>query len=127
VLTSKGSFLYNGRFTEDADVTTYGMGPQGVGHVAKKGFVGHRVLLNAVTLRGGDTWATEAVGPGFTGEKEQPFQCHMQVMTRKGIWNLENMQFSQLLADNVTGFLFVWSPLKIKGGTGSPGNPVAIY
>lgn len=20
-----------------------------------------------------------------------------------------------------------WSPLKIKGGTGSPGNPVAIY
>ncbi len=24
-------------------------------------------------------------------------------------------------------FLFVWSPLKIKGGTGSPGNPIALY
>jgi hypothetical protein len=24
-------------------------------------------------------------------------------------------------------FLFVWSPLKMKGGTGSPGNPVALY
>ena len=31
------------------------------------------------------------------------------------------------LADNVTEFLFVWSPLKIEGGTGSPDNPVAIY
>jgi hypothetical protein len=24
-------------------------------------------------------------------------------------------------------FLFVWSPLKMKGATGSPGNPVALY
>jgi len=31
------------------------------------------------------------------------------------------------LADNVTEFLFVWSPLKIEGGTGTTENPVAIY
>jgi hypothetical protein len=36
-------------------------------------------------------------------------------------------QFTQLLEDNVDEFLFVWAPLKIVGGTGSPGNPVAIY
>ena len=80
-----------------------------------------------IILWGGDTWGTEAVGPGFAGENEQPFQCHIQMMPRYGIWNLENMQFSELLADNVSEFLFVWSPLKIKGATGSPGNPVAIY
>ena len=80
-----------------------------------------------IILWGGNTWATEAVGPRFGGEQEQPFQCHIQMMTRRGICNLENLSFSQLLADNLTEFLFVWSPLKIKGGTGSPGNPVAIY
>jgi hypothetical protein len=31
------------------------------------------------------------------------------------------------LKDHVYEFLFVWAPLKIVGGTGSPGNPVALY
>jgi len=31
------------------------------------------------------------------------------------------------LADNMPEFLFVWSPLKMKGATGSPGNPLAIH
>ena len=76
-----------------------------------------------IILWGGDTWATEAV----PGEGEQPFECHIKMMTRSGIWNLENMDLSQLVADKAYEFLFAWSPLKIKGGTGSPGNPVAIY
>ncbi|MGK0173227.1 MAG: hypothetical protein ACI9W2_004974 [Gammaproteobacteria bacterium] len=37
VITSKGQFFYNGRFLEDPDVHTYGMGSLGVEHVAKKG------------------------------------------------------------------------------------------
>jgi kynurenine formamidase len=71
---------------------------------------------------GGDTWATEAV----PGEGAQPFECHIK-MTKRGIWNLENLDFHQLLADKAYEFLFVWSPLKMKGATGSPGNPVALY
>lgn len=31
------------------------------------------------------------------------------------------------VADKAYEFLFAWSPLKIKGATGSPGNPIAIY
>ena len=34
---------------------------------------------------------------------------------------------SQLVADKAYEFLFVWSPLKMKGATGSPGNPMALY
>ena len=217
VITSKGQFFYNGRFLEDADVQTYGMGSLGVEHVARKGFVCRGVLLDAVALRGGqlpipkkvgpsdpgnvtaddvkamvkrqgidpigegdcvflytghgdiwhpskwdtfdaaekqkriaafnagepgfditacnflaeqkiilwggDTWATEAVG----AEGTNPFECHVQMMPRRGIWNLENLDLSQLVADKAYEFLFVWSPLKIKGGTGSPGNPIALY
>lgn len=221
VRTSKGDFFYNGRYLTDAGVSAYGMGPLGVEHVAKIGFVCRGVLLDAVALRGGqlpipveaspsdpgiitaedvktmirnqgiapigkgdcvflytghgniwhptnwdsydaaektrrvaefnsgepgfgisaceylasrkiilwgaDTWASEAVGPGFAGETSQPFECHIKLMTKRGIWNLENLDLSQLVADKAYEFLFAWSPLKIKGGTGSPGNPVAMY
>jgi kynurenine formamidase len=76
-----------------------------------------------IALWGGDTWATEAV----PGEGEQPFECHIRMMTKRGIWNLENLDFSQLLADKTYEFLFAWAPLKMKGATGSPGNPIAMY
>ncbi len=80
-----------------------------------------------IILWGADTWASEAVGPGFGGEGPQPFECHIKLMTKRGIFNIENLDFSQLIADQAYEFLFVWSPLKIKGGTGSPGNPIALY
>jgi len=80
-----------------------------------------------IILTGGDTWATEAVGKGAGGENVQPFECHIKLQTKRGIWNLENLDFSQLIADKAYEFLFVWSPLKMKGATGSPGNPVALY
>ncbi len=80
-----------------------------------------------IILWGADTWGSEAVGPGFGGENDQPFECHVEMLTKRGIWNLENMDLSKLAEDKAYEFLFVWSPLKIKGGTGSPGNPVALY
>jgi len=80
-----------------------------------------------IILTGADTWAVEAVAPTFGGETEQPFECHIEMIPKRGIWNLENLDLSQLVADGISEFLFVWSPLKIKGATGSPGNPVALY
>jgi kynurenine formamidase len=76
-----------------------------------------------IALTGADTWATEAV----PGEGEQPFECHIKLQTKRGIWNLENMDLSQLVADKAYEFAFVWAPLKMKGATGSPGNPIALY
>jgi len=81
-----------------------------------------------IILTGADTWAVEAVGKGSAGENpNQPFECHIKMQTKRGIWNLENMDLTQLVADKAYEFLFVWSPLKMKGATGSPGNPVALY
>ena len=76
-----------------------------------------------VALTGADTWAAEAV----PGEGEQPFECHIKLQTKRGIWNIENLDLGQLVADKAYEFLFAWSPLKMKGATGSPGNPIAIY
>jgi kynurenine formamidase len=80
-----------------------------------------------IILTGADTWAVEAVGKDGAGETPQPFECHIKMQTKRGIWNLENMDLTQLVADRAYEFLFVWSPLKMKGATGSPGNPVALY
>jgi len=78
-----------------------------------------------IAMTGGDTSANDAQPVG----EEEGFAvpCHTDSQTRYGIWNLENMEFTQLLKDHVYEFLFVWAPLKIVGGTGSPGNPVALY
>jgi kynurenine formamidase len=80
-----------------------------------------------IILTGADSWPTEAVGKNFGGEGPQPFECHMRLQTRLGIWNIENLDLTQLIEDQVYEFLFVWSPLKLKGATGSPGNPMALY
>lgn len=80
-----------------------------------------------IILWGADTSSSEAVGRDWGGENAQPFECHIKMMTRSGIWNIENLDLSQLVADRAHEFLFAWSPLKIKGATGSPGNPVAMY
>lgn len=77
-----------------------------------------------VAMVGSDTWGTEAV-PGE--DPNRPFDCHIEWMVKHGITNIENLEVSRLLEDKVYEFLFVFAPLKIKGGTGSPGNPVAIY
>lgn len=77
-----------------------------------------------IVLTGADTWATEAV-PGEN--PNNPFECHLNMQTKRGIWNIENLDLSQLVADKAYEFLFVWAPLKMKGATGSPGNPVALY
>ena len=39
---------------------------------------------------------------------------------------MENMRFEDLVADRVYEFLFVFTPLRLEGATGSPGRPVAI-
>lgn len=57
------------------------------------------------------------------GEK---FNVHLELTMKNGIFNLEWMDFETLSADKVYQFMFVFTPLRIKGATGSPGRPLAI-
>ena len=78
-----------------------------------------------IILTGGDTSANDAQ-PG--GEEDGfAVPCHTELQTRRGIWNIENLDLTVLSKEKVYEFLFVWSPLKMKGATGSPGNPVAMW
>lgn len=82
-----------------------------------------------VSMLGMDNWGIEP----YDFSKVPPAQikswayCHMNLMTRRGIYLFENLDLKQLGEDKAYEFLFTWAPLKIVGATGSPGNPVAAY
>jgi kynurenine formamidase len=59
-------------------------------------------------------------------DPDRPFEVHQWLIARNGIYNLEALNLAGLVADEVWEFAFVFSPLKLKGATGSPGNPIAV-
>jgi kynurenine formamidase len=54
------------------------------------------------------------------------YPAHQLLITQNGIWNQENLHFEELLAERTYQFLFVFTPVRFKGATGSPGRPIAI-
>jgi kynurenine formamidase len=85
-----------------------------------------------IALQMGDTSANdaqpfgEAWKPGDKGN-EYAVPCHTEMMPRRGIWNLENVDTESLVNNKIYEGAFIWAPLRIIGGTGSPGNPVVLY
>lgn len=76
-----------------------------------------------VCVVGADSWAVEAV-PGK--DEKRPFEAHAIWVTMNGIFIIENQWLEDLAADKVYEFAWSFNPLPVKGGTGSPGNSVAI-
>ena len=76
-----------------------------------------------VVLVGSDTWATEVVP---NPNPELAFPVHQLLIPRNGIYIFENLLTEELARDRVYEFAFFFAPLKMKGATGSPANPLAI-
>jgi kynurenine formamidase len=51
---------------------------------------------------------------------------HQILLVRNGVHIIEVMNLDELAHDGVSDFLFMVSPLKIRGGTASPVRPVAV-
>jgi kynurenine formamidase len=97
----------------------YGSGTPGIG---LKG--GQWLADQKVVLVGADTGGVEvAPNPEHPGAEAI---VHQLMITRNGIHFLENLDTSELARDKAYEFAFVFSPLKLKGATGSPGNPIAV-
>jgi kynurenine formamidase len=100
------------------DNEAYGGGEPGIGLAAAKFLTDRKVALI-----GTDTWGIECV------PHEDPktvFPVHQWNLTKNGVYHLENLDLEELAASDVREFCFMFSPLRLKGATGSPGNPVAI-
>jgi len=76
-----------------------------------------------VTITGGDT-STNEVSPN--PDRTLAIPVHQELMMKNGIFNVENMTFEQLAADEAYEFLFIATPIRYKGATGSPLRPLAI-
>lgn len=100
------------------DNKTYGDGEPGIGMEAAKWLSAQKTVLT-----GADTWAIEVVP---SENPERPFEVHQWMLTRHGIYNLENLDLEELAADKVYEFAFIYAPLPLKGASGSPGNPIAV-
>jgi kynurenine formamidase len=100
------------------DNQAYGEGEPGLGLAAAKYLTDRKVALI-----GADTWAIEAVPHE---NKELAFPVHQWNLTLNGVYHLENLDLEEISKSGTNEFCFVFSPLRLKGATGSPGNPIAI-
>ncbi|OQV02108.1 hypothetical protein CLAIMM_07358 [Cladophialophora immunda] len=93
-------------------------GTPGVDASAAKWLASHKIRA-----AGGDTISFEqvAIGPNFY---KRP--VHGTLLWENGIHIIELMDLEELSKENVKEFLFVLSPLKLVGATGSPVRPLAI-
>jgi kynurenine formamidase len=101
------------------DNDTYNSGEPGLGIAAAKWIAARKVVLI-----GADSWAVEAI-PGE--DPDIAFPVHRLMLVENGIYLLENLDLSSLVKNKIHEFAFIFAPLRLKGATGSPGNPVAVY
>jgi kynurenine formamidase len=101
-----------------ADNAQFGASAPGVGLDAAQYLVDREVVLV-----GSDTWATEVVP---NPNPELQFPVHQLLIPKNGIYIFENLVTEDLARDRVYEFAFFFAPLKLKGATGSPGNPLAV-
>ena len=76
-----------------------------------------------IVLVGSDNWGVEVM-PNPDASLSAP--VHQLLLARNGIYLLENLATEELARDSVYEFAFMFAPLRLKGATGSPGNPIAI-
>lgn len=90
-----------------------GLGVSGAHYLAKLG----------VVAVGGDTWALEALP---SEDPNRIFPVHGILLTKYGIFILENMVTHELAADGVSEFMFSLGVPKLKGAVQAIINPLAI-
>jgi kynurenine formamidase len=99
------------------DNEAYGASEPGPGITAIKWLAEKNIVMTAA-----DNYAMEAA-PGENPSR--PIEGHQWLLSR-GIYNLENLDLSELAADRVYEFAFIFAPMKLTGATGAPGNPIAV-
>jgi len=100
------------------DNTTFGASSPGIGVPA-----GEWLVSKEVVVVGSDNWGVEAFpnpDPALTAP------VHQLMLAKNGIYLHENLATEDLARDGVYEFAYVFAPLRLKGATGSPGNPIAI-
>jgi len=91
-----------------------GISLDGAGWLIKKG----------IAVVGSDTWPIEVVP---NPNPDNAFDVHQELLTKNGIFIHENLATERLSEAGVHEFAYIFAPVPIKGATGSPGAPLAVY
>lgn len=78
-----------------------------------------------VVAVGADTMAWDVIGL-FDDELGCTLPAHVILLAERGIYIMENLRLGELAAAQAWRFMFVCTPLKFVGATGSPIRPIAI-
>ncbi len=81
------------------------------------------IAARQATLFASDSWTGEVIP---NPDPKLMFPVHQELLTKNGIFILENLNLEELASEGVHEFLFVFAPMPFKGATGSPGRPIAI-
>ena len=100
------------------DNEAYNSGEPGIGLKAAQWLVDQKIVMT-----GADSWSVEVVP---NPDPKVAFPVHQLLLTRNGVYNLENLDTQDLARDKVYEFAFLFVPVPIKGASGSPGNPIAV-
>ena len=100
------------------DDERYNSGAPGIGIEVAKWLSGQNI-----TMAGADTWPVEVV-PSV--DPNDAFPVHKHLLTENGILIHENLKLSDLADDEVYKFAYIFVRVPFKGGTGSPGSPIAV-
>jgi kynurenine formamidase len=101
------------------DNEKFNSGAPGIGIAAAE------MLADAgVALVGADTWPVEVVP---NPDPNLAFPVHQEFLPKRGIFIHENLAAERLAEAGVYEFAFIFAPVPIKGATGSPGAPLAVY
>jgi len=101
-----------------SDPQTYAAGEPGVVVEAA-----HWLIERRPCVVGADNWAFEVV-PAV--DPERPFVAHQHLIAESGIYIVENIVTRALRDAGTSEFLFVMTPLPVRGATGSMVRPAAV-
>ena len=86
-------------------------------------------MRRSIWSSGKSCWRVQTRGASRSFPIRTPtlaFPVHQLFIARNGIYIFENLVTEELARDSAYEFAFMFAPLRLKGATGSPGNPLAI-
>lgn len=117
----------NGYYLTNGDLGEPGLGLPAAKWLADRG----------VVCVGADNWGLDVAPPQPPPAPGVLFPVHHHLLVKSGVYMQESMKLSELARDlaadfrknpspNVYEFLYIFTPVPIKGATGSLGAPIAI-
>ncbi len=101
------------------DNATFNSGCPGIGLEAAA-----YLIERGVAVVGADTWPVEVVP---NPDPNLAFPVHQEFIAKNGIFIHENIATERLIEAGVSEFAYIYSPMPIKGATGSAGAPLAVF